>query len=168
MQRNIVLGVFGLEVVHSAVHKTTLNEKLVFVEIEVVPLKRRHLAHANTEALGYLYHRAPRLLQCRNDEFELLHSERSRALPALVATLVAKLRSPGRVRTWCFCHGILGYARVEPVRRQVELVIYPAVQLRYNNPPGGSHNMENIVYRSATCGLFRRYACPTPAIPQPS
>ncbi len=41
MQRNVVLGVFGLDVIHPAVHKAALNEKLVFVEIEVVPLKRR-------------------------------------------------------------------------------------------------------------------------------
>lgn len=52
MQRNIVLGVFGLDVIHPAVHKAALNEKLVFVEIEVVPLKRRDLADAKTEALG--------------------------------------------------------------------------------------------------------------------
>jgi hypothetical protein len=89
MQWNIVLGVFGLDIVHPAVHETALNEELVFVEIEFVPLKRRNLAHAKTEALGYLDHRAPRLLQCRNDEFELLDSERSRALPALAATFHA-------------------------------------------------------------------------------
>jgi len=93
MQWNVVLGVFGLDVIHPAVHKAALNEKLVFVEIEVVPLKRRDLAHAKTETLGYLYHRAPRLLQCRDDEFELLHSERSWALPALAAAFHANQRN---------------------------------------------------------------------------
>ena len=70
-----------------------LNEKLVFVKIEIVPLKRRSLAHAKTETLGYLYHRAPRLLQCRDDEFELLHSERGRALPALADAFHANRRN---------------------------------------------------------------------------
>ncbi len=37
MQRNVVMGVFGLDVIHPAVHKAALNEKLVFIEIEVVP-----------------------------------------------------------------------------------------------------------------------------------
>jgi hypothetical protein len=48
VQRNIVLGVIGLDVVHPTVHEAALNEKLVFGEIEVVPLKRRNLACAKT------------------------------------------------------------------------------------------------------------------------
>src|SRR5665213_4170878 len=92
MQRNVVLGVFSLDVIHPAVHKTALNEKLVFVEVEVVPLKRRDLAYAKTEALGDLYHQAPRLLQSRNDEFELLHSQRGRTLAALTAAFHANQR----------------------------------------------------------------------------
>lgn len=62
-------------------------------KIEIVPLKRRDLVHAKTETLGNLYHRAPRLLQCRDDEFELLHSERSWAWPALAATFHANQRN---------------------------------------------------------------------------
>ena len=92
VQRNIVLGVFGLDVIHPAVHETALNEKLVFVKIEVVPLKRRDLADAKTEALGDLYHRATRLFQCRYDDFELLHSQRGRTLPALAAAFHANQR----------------------------------------------------------------------------
>src|SRR5271155_567295 len=93
MQRNIVLGVFGLDVIHSPAHETTLNEKLVFLKIEVVPLKRRDLANAKTEALGDIHHRAIRLFQCRYDDFELLHSEGSEALPALAAAFHANQRN---------------------------------------------------------------------------
>src|SRR5882757_10473907 len=85
MQRNIVLGVFGLDVIHSPAHEAALNEELILLKIEVVPLKRRDLAHAKTEALGDLNHRAIRLAQCRNNKFELLHSQDDGALPALAS-----------------------------------------------------------------------------------
>ena len=52
MQRNIVLGIFGLDVIHSPAHEAALNEELILFKIEVVPLKRRDLAHAKTEALA--------------------------------------------------------------------------------------------------------------------
>ena len=61
VQRNIVLGVFGLDVIDSPAHEAALNEELILFKIEVVPLKRRDLAHAKTEALGDLNHRAIRL-----------------------------------------------------------------------------------------------------------
>src|SRR5271163_2348909 len=89
VQRNIVLGVFGLDVIYSPAHEAALNQELMLLKIEVVPLKRRDLAHAKTEALGYLDHRAIRLTQCRNDEFEFAHSERGWTLPALAATFHA-------------------------------------------------------------------------------
>jgi len=87
VQRNKVLGVFGLDVIHPPAHIATLHEELILLKIEVVPLKRRDLAHAKTEALGDLNHRAIRLTQCRNDKFELLHSKNDGALPALASTL---------------------------------------------------------------------------------
>ena len=52
MQRNVILGVFGLDVIHPSGHETVLNEKLVLLKIEVIPLKRSDLAHAKTEAMG--------------------------------------------------------------------------------------------------------------------
>ena len=85
MERNVVLGVFGFDIPHSAAHETPLHEELALLKIEVVPLKRRDLAHAKTEALGDLDHRAIRLAQCRNDMFELFHSERDGALPPFAA-----------------------------------------------------------------------------------
>ena len=87
MKRNIVLGVFGLDVVDPPAHKATLNEKLILFKIEIVPLKRRDLAHAKTKALGDLNHRAIRLTQCRHEKFELLHSQNDGALPALATAL---------------------------------------------------------------------------------
>ncbi len=63
MQRNIVLGVFGFDIIHVPVHDAALNEKLILFKIEVVPLKRRDLAHAKTETLGDIGHRAIRLFQ---------------------------------------------------------------------------------------------------------
>ena len=83
VQRNIVLGVFGFDIVHSTAHKAALNEELILIKIEVVPLKRRDLAYAKTEALCDVNHRATRLAQCRYDEFELVHSQNHGALPAL-------------------------------------------------------------------------------------
>ena len=85
MQRNIVLGVFGFDVIDPPVHEAALNEELIFFKIEVVPLKRRDLAYAKTEALGDIDHRAIRLFQYRYDGFELVHSEHGWALPALAA-----------------------------------------------------------------------------------
>ncbi|NYF80651.1 hypothetical protein HDF17_002971 [Granulicella arctica] len=81
------MGVFGLDVIHSPAHEAPLHEELIFLKIEVVPLKRRNLAHAKTEALGDLDHRSIRLPQCRNDKFELLHSQDDGALTALAAAL---------------------------------------------------------------------------------
>jgi hypothetical protein len=40
----------------------------------------------------------------------------------------------------------LGYTHVKPVRRQWEVLLQPAGQLRYNQPGGGSANMENSTY----------------------
>ncbi len=87
MQRNIALGVFGLDVIHSPAHEASLHEELNLFKIKVGPLKRRDLAHAKTEALGDFNHRAIRLAQCRNDEFELLHGQNDGALPALASAL---------------------------------------------------------------------------------
>jgi hypothetical protein len=89
VQRNVVLGVFGLDVIDSPTHEAALNKELMLLKIEVVPLKRRDFAHAKTEALGDLNHRAIRLTQCRNDEFEFAYSERGWTLPALAATFHA-------------------------------------------------------------------------------
>jgi hypothetical protein len=81
------VGVFGLHIIDSPAHEASLHEDLMLLKIEVVPLKGRDLAHAKTEALGNLYHRAIRLPQCRDDEFELLHSQNDGALPALASAL---------------------------------------------------------------------------------
>lgn len=40
----------------------------------------------------------------------------------------------------------LGYMHFKPARRQFEKVLAPYGQLRYNNPGGGSSNMEDIAY----------------------
>jgi hypothetical protein len=40
----------------------------------------------------------------------------------------------------------LGYTKVKPMKRQWEHVIEPAGQLRYNNPGGGSTNLEEPNY----------------------
>jgi len=61
VQRNIVLGVFGFDIIDPPAHEAALNEELMLLKIEVVPLKRRDLAHARTEALGKLDHRVPSL-----------------------------------------------------------------------------------------------------------
>lgn len=51
VKRNIVAGVSGLDVIHMPAHEAALNEQLVLLEVEIVPLKRRNLAYAKTEAL---------------------------------------------------------------------------------------------------------------------
>jgi hypothetical protein len=79
MERNIILGVSGFDIPDSPARETPLYEQLAPLKIEVVPLKRRDLAHAKTAALGYLDHRAIRLAQCRNDVFELFHSEKKQS-----------------------------------------------------------------------------------------
>jgi hypothetical protein len=90
MQRNIVLGILGFDVIDPTAHEAALNEELIFFKIEVVPLKRRDLADAKTEALGDIHHRAIRFFQCRHDKFELAHSKRSgrcrRFLPPFMRT----------------------------------------------------------------------------------
>jgi hypothetical protein len=40
----------------------------------------------------------------------------------------------------------LGYTKVKPMKRQWEHVVQPAGQLRYNNPGGGSTNLEEAAY----------------------
>ncbi len=40
----------------------------------------------------------------------------------------------------------LGYTHVKPVKRQWEVLLQPAGQLRYNRPSGGSANMEDSTY----------------------
>jgi hypothetical protein len=40
----------------------------------------------------------------------------------------------------------LGYTKFKPVKRQFEKVLSPYGQLRYNNPGGGSANMEDLSY----------------------
>jgi hypothetical protein len=40
----------------------------------------------------------------------------------------------------------LGYTKVKPMKRQWEHVVQPAGQLRYNNPGGGSTNLEDAAY----------------------
>jgi len=40
----------------------------------------------------------------------------------------------------------LGYTHFKPVKRQFEKVLAPYGQLRYNNPGGGSSNMEDLSY----------------------
>jgi hypothetical protein len=40
----------------------------------------------------------------------------------------------------------LGYKKFNPVKRQFEKVLSPYGQLRYNNPGGGSANMEDLSY----------------------
>ena len=87
MQGNIVLGIFGLDVIDPPAHKAALNEELILLKIEVVPLKRREFAHAKTETLGDLDHRAIRLTQSRDDKFELLHSQDDGTLPPLASAL---------------------------------------------------------------------------------
>ena len=80
VERNIVLGIFGFDIIHPPAHKTSLHEQLVVFKIEVVPLKRRDLAHAKAEALGNLYHRAIRFTQRRNNVLELVHCQDDGAL----------------------------------------------------------------------------------------
>ena len=90
MERNVVLGVFGFDIIDPPAHEAPLYEELIVLKVEVIPLKRRDLAHAKTEALGDLHHRAIRLAQCREDEFELFHSQNDgrcrRLLPPLIRT----------------------------------------------------------------------------------
>ncbi len=142
MQRNVVLGVFGLDVIHPAVHEAALNEKLVFVEIEVVPLKRRDLAHAKTEALGDLYHQAPRLLQSRNDEFELLNSQSGRTLPALAAALDANQ---------CYWDSLL--AEDFPARGTLIHQVHHALQMRLG--PGGHSEILQPILDCHRSNLFK-------------
>ena len=52
----------GADQTRSAINAVQHDDELILVEIEVVPLKRRNLANAKTEALSDLDHRAPRLL----------------------------------------------------------------------------------------------------------
>jgi hypothetical protein len=74
--RNIVLGVFGLDVIDSPVHEAALNEELIPLKIEVVPLKRRDLAHAKTEALGdHTIVRYGSGSSLRPNGFKLVHSQ---------------------------------------------------------------------------------------------
>jgi hypothetical protein len=40
----------------------------------------------------------------------------------------------------------IGYTHFKPAKRQFEKVLAPYGQLRYNNPGGGSSNMEDIAY----------------------
>src|ERR1700739_3499164 len=89
MQWNVVLGVFGLDVIGSPVHEAALNEELILFKIEVVPSKCRDLAHTKTEALGDIDHRAIGFLQQCDDGFKLVHSENRGALTALAAALHA-------------------------------------------------------------------------------
>ena len=77
MHRNVVLGVFRLHVVYPSVHETALNEQEASVEVEVFPLKRRDLAYAKTEALGYEHHRANRLFDLSHDGLELFAQSES-------------------------------------------------------------------------------------------
>src|ERR1700732_4375497 len=42
MQGNIVLGVFGFDIIHLPVHDAALNEKLILLKIEDIPSKRRN------------------------------------------------------------------------------------------------------------------------------
>jgi hypothetical protein len=55
-------GSIGFGIIHLPVHNAALNEKLILFKTEVIPSKRRDLAHAKTEALGDVCHRAVRLL----------------------------------------------------------------------------------------------------------
>src|SRR5271170_6160877 len=80
------MGVFGLHIIDPPAHEASLHEDLMLLKIEIVPLKRRDLAHAKTEALGDLNHRAIRLTQCRNDKFEMLHSQNDGAQSPLAST----------------------------------------------------------------------------------
>jgi hypothetical protein len=40
----------------------------------------------------------------------------------------------------------LGYTKVNPAKRQFEMVVAPANQLRYNSPGGGSSNLDEVAY----------------------
>jgi hypothetical protein len=53
---------------------------------------------------------------------------------------------PPRLDKYKFTMEFLGYTRVKPVKREFEAVLQPTGQYRYNNPSGGSSNMEDITY----------------------
>src|SRR5487761_14430 len=79
--------ILRLHVIDVPVHDAPLYEKLLTLEIEVSPLKRRDLAYAKTEALCHNHHRSVRFFQQTEDGFILLHSQHRRALPPLAAVL---------------------------------------------------------------------------------
>src|SRR5450631_176606 len=87
MQWNVVAGVFGLYVIDSTVHDGTLNEELVAIKIEVVPLQCRDLADAEAETLSNDDHRSVRLFECRNDGLQRFQCEDCRTLSAACAVL---------------------------------------------------------------------------------
>ncbi len=77
MQRNIVLGVFGLDVIHPAVHETALNEKLVFVRSRSRPIEAPQSRSREDRGIG----RSVTIVRhgscsVATMTFELLHSER--------------------------------------------------------------------------------------------
>jgi hypothetical protein len=75
MDGYVVMGVFGLHLVDSAVHQTALNEKLTGFDFEVFPPQCRDLAHAKSQALCDQNHRSIRLLQPGYDGFEAFDSQ---------------------------------------------------------------------------------------------
>ncbi len=67
MNRHMIVGVFGLHVIHSPVHDAALNEELTALGIEVAPLQTSDLAYAKSQALRHHDHRPVRFGQaCQN------------------------------------------------------------------------------------------------------
>jgi len=73
IQRYMIPRILRLYVIDLPVHDAPLHEKLLTLEIEVLPLKRPDLAHAKTEALRHNHHRLESFFQQTEDGFVLLH-----------------------------------------------------------------------------------------------
>ena len=89
----VFLEIFGFEIIGSPVHEAALNKKLILLKIKVIQSKCRDFAHANTETLDEIDHRAMRFLQQVHDGFKLVHSDNRGALAALAAALHAHQRN---------------------------------------------------------------------------
>src|SRR5258708_35063805 len=65
IERNKIVRVFGLDEIHTAMNRASLNEQYSVIEIEVAPLQSHNLADSEPQALSYDHHRPVRLFQVR-------------------------------------------------------------------------------------------------------
>jgi hypothetical protein len=98
VERDVVPALFGFDIIHSPARKASLHEQLVLVKIETAPLQRGDLANTKTQTLSDFNHRAIWLAQCRDNEVELFHRQRSRALRRLLPPLI-RTRAMGLLRS---------------------------------------------------------------------